>query len=93
MKRLGSMFLVMVGFLAGIAFVYSCGGGGSSSNADVAALEARIEVLEAKLVYLEVDDTSTLEGLAPPHVIFRGANLHVENGLLHTEQSLLHVEH
>ena len=50
----------------------------------VAALEARIEVLETKLVYLEVDDTSTFEGLAPPHVIFRGVNLHVQNGLAQT---------
>jgi hypothetical protein len=29
--------MIMVGFLAGIAFVYSCGGGGSSSSADAAA--------------------------------------------------------
>ena len=31
MKRLGIFTLVMVGFIAGIAFVYSCGGGGGST--------------------------------------------------------------
>ena len=29
MKRLGIIVLVIAGFVGGIAFVYSCGGGGS----------------------------------------------------------------
>ena len=31
MKRFGLVSLVLVGFIAGIAFVYSCGGGGGSA--------------------------------------------------------------
>jgi hypothetical protein len=79
MRKFGVIGLVFVGFVAGIIFVYSCGGG-SSGSADVAALEARIDVLETKLAYLMVDDASIIRGLAPPHVIFRGANVHIQNG-------------
>ena len=53
MKKLGSIGLMCAGFIAGIAFVYSCGGGGSSSGAaTVEELEARIVALEAKLAML-----------------------------------------
>ncbi len=79
MKRLGSLFLVMVGFLAGIAFVYSCGGGGSSSSADVAALEARIEVLEYTLSCAYMT-TAKINGVTGPHLVFSGVNVHVQNG-------------
>jgi hypothetical protein len=37
MKRWGIVLLVMVGFVSGIAFVYSCGGGGSGALAAVEA--------------------------------------------------------
>ena len=81
MKRYGELLLILAGFVAGITFVYSCGGGGSSgSAATIDQLEARIVDLETKLAYLSVDNSSTLNGLAPPHVIFNGANLHVQNG-------------
>jgi hypothetical protein len=79
MKNLGNTFLVMVGFLAGIAFVYSCGGGGTSSNADVAALEARIATLEYTLSYAYMS-TEIINGVAGPHFIFDGVNVHVQNG-------------
>ena len=68
------------GFIAGIAFVYSCGGGGSSSGAaTVEELEARIVALEAKLANVVIDG-NTLAGLSGPHFIFSGVNVHVRNG-------------
>ncbi len=35
MKKFGTFALISIGFIAGIAFVYSCGGSGSSSAAAV----------------------------------------------------------
>ncbi len=35
MKRFGTLALISIGFIAGITFVYSCGGAGSSSAAAV----------------------------------------------------------
>jgi hypothetical protein len=84
MNKVGSLFLVMVGFLAGIAFVYSCGGGGSSSSADVAALEARIEALEYTMSCSYMS-TATINGVIGPHFIFSGVNVHIENGSAQTD--------
>jgi hypothetical protein len=86
MKRLGSMFMVMTGFLAGIAFVYSCGGGGSSSTADVAALEARLEALEYTMSCAYMS-SATINGLAGPHLIFSGVNIHIQNGSARTDSN------
>jgi hypothetical protein len=33
MKKLGIVFLVTIGFVAGLAYTYNCGGGGSSADA------------------------------------------------------------
>ena len=46
----------------------------------VANLQGIVNALSAKLAYMSVDNSSTLNGLAPPHVIFTGANIHVQNG-------------
>ena len=35
MKRLGTVILVLAGFIGGIAFVYSCGGGSSSQSGNL----------------------------------------------------------
>jgi len=86
MRNIGSLFLVMLGFLAGIAFVYSCNGGGSSSSADVAALEARIEALEYTLSCAYMS-TETINGVIGPHFIFSGVNVHIENGSAQTDKS------
>lgn len=51
----------------------------STEAATNAELEARIAALEAKLAYLTVN-TNTISGLAGPHVIFSGANVHIQNG-------------
>lgn len=45
----------------------------------IAQLEAKVEALEAKLQYLYVEE-GVINGLAGPHVIVEGANLHVQNG-------------
>jgi len=46
----------------------------------VTNLQSIVSALSAKLAYMSVDNSSTLHGLAPPHVIFTGANIHVQNG-------------
>jgi len=56
------------------------------SKVHVDALEARIASLEAKLQYLTVV-AGTVNGMAGPHVIITGANLHVRNGLGQTNSS------
>jgi hypothetical protein len=84
MKRFGTIVLVLAGFIAGIAFVYSCNGGGSSSNADVAALEARIEALEYTLSSAYMT-TETINGVAGPHLILSGVNVHIQNGSAQTD--------
>jgi len=76
--------MIMVGFLAGIAFVYSCGGGGSSSSADVAALEARIEALEYTLSSVSMT-SAAINGVAGPNLVISGVNVHVHNGMARTE--------
>lgn len=69
-----------VAFIAGIVFVYSCGGGGSSSGAaTIEELEARIVAMEAKLANVVIDN-NPLAGLSGPHFIFSGVNVHVRNG-------------
>jgi hypothetical protein len=83
MKRVAILIPILAGFIAGMAFVYSCGGGSSGSAATVEELEARLAVLEAKLEHVSVADT-TINGLKGPHVIFEGVNLHVRNAKGHT---------
>jgi len=71
-----------VAFIAGIAFVYSCGGGGGSSSgaaATIGELEARVVALEAKLANVVINN-NPLVGLSGPHFIFSGVNVHVRNG-------------
>jgi hypothetical protein len=80
MERIGMVGMLLAGFLGGIMFVYSCGGGGSSASADSAELLARVAALEAKLAYVEVEE-GPLDGLAGPRVIISGANLQVRNGM------------
>ncbi len=46
----------------------------------VANLQSIVSALSAKLAYMSVDKSSTLNGLAPPHVIFTDANIHIQNG-------------
>ncbi len=80
MKKLGTISLMCAGFIAGIAFVYSCGGGGSSSGAaTIEELEARVVALEAKLANVVINN-NPLVGLSGPHFIFSGVNVHVRNG-------------
>jgi len=83
MKALGIFGAILVGFTAGVFFVYSCGGGGSS-HADDTPLEARLatleEIIEELTSYLTIDEGSNINGLAPPHVIITGANLHIRSG-------------
>jgi hypothetical protein len=81
MKKLGTISLICAGFIAGIAFVYSCGGGGSSSGAaaTIGELEARVIALEAKLANVVINN-NPLVGLSGPHFIFSGVNVHVRNG-------------
>lgn len=64
-------------------------GGLPDLDARVAALENRVAALESQLAALQSlsdlapfvsVDTSTLNGLQGPHVIFRGVNVHVQNG-------------
>ena len=86
MKKLGTIGLMCAGFIAGIAFVYSCGGGGSSSGAaaTIEELEARVIALEAKLANVVINN-NPLVGLSGPHFIFSGVNVHVQNGAGRTD--------
>ena len=79
MKRLGLIVPVLAGFAAGVAFVYSCGGGSSSDAATMEQLEARVEQLEALLANA-VLSTADINGLSGPHLIFSGINVHLRNG-------------
>ncbi|MCC6154072.1 MAG: hypothetical protein IT367_09965, partial [Candidatus Hydrogenedentes bacterium] len=45
----------------------------------VEKLEKKVKKLEAKLQYVKVVD-ETINGLAGPHVIFEGCNVHVRDG-------------
>ncbi len=45
----------------------------------IAALEAKVADLEAKLQYMSVV-TGTINGLKGPHIIFENANVHVRSG-------------
>ncbi len=54
-------------------------------QADLAAALATIATVQTSPVFdleglVTVDDTNTLEGVAPPHIIFEGANIHVRSG-------------
>lgn len=46
-------------------------------------LEKKIKKLEAKLQYVRVDENE-INGLAGPHMIFEGCNVHVRDGSGHT---------
>ncbi len=50
----------------------------------IAAVWAQLDALKARPAFdleglVRVDTTSTLEGVAPPHVIFEGANVHIRS--------------
>jgi len=52
MKRFGMIGLVFVGFVAGMFYVYACGGGGSSAFAeitDVSGIEARLDEINTSI--------------------------------------------
>ena len=40
----------------------------------------RIYELEAKLAYMSIEETAEINGVAAPHVIFEGVNVHVRSG-------------
>ena len=53
MKRLGVAAVVCVGFIAGIAFVYSCGGGSSAEAVtDVTGIESRLDTISDQITSL-----------------------------------------
>ena len=55
MKRFGTVALVMCAFIAGIVFVYACGGGGSSALAettDVSGIESRLDTISNQITSL-----------------------------------------
>ena len=53
MKRLGVVAVVCVGFIAGIAFVYSCGGGSSAEAVtDVTGIETRLDTISNQITSL-----------------------------------------
>lgn len=56
-------------------------------NANFVALQAELDLainhiyeLEAKLAYMSVEETAEIDGVAGPHVIFEGVNVHVRSG-------------
>ena len=53
-------------------------------EARVAALQTQVATLQMQMAsllkYITVDETDTIKGLRPPHLIFHGANVHVESG-------------
>jgi hypothetical protein len=53
MKKLGVVAVVCVGFIAGIAFVYSCGGGSSAEAVtDVTGIETRLDTISNQITSL-----------------------------------------
>ena len=54
MKSFSFITMVCVGFIAGIAFVYSCGGGGSDALAetDVTGIETRLDTISNQITSL-----------------------------------------
>jgi hypothetical protein len=44
---------------------------------EVATLQVQVTSL---FKYITVDETDTIKGLRPPHLIFHGVNVHVESG-------------
>ncbi len=75
-------------------------GGANNLAVRVAALEAQVAALQSELAAaqsgldLAMDlvqclsvDTNNINGLAGPHVIFEGCNVHVQNGLNDTESA------
>ena len=53
MKRFGLVAVVCVGFIAGIAFVYSCGGGSSAEAVtDVTGIETRLDTISNQITSL-----------------------------------------
>lgn len=54
------------------------------NDARIAALESALADLQARLAYVSID-ANTINGLAGPHVIFTGANVHVRSGSGYTD--------
>ncbi len=63
MKRISSIGLVMAGFVAGIFFVYSCGGGGSATGSTWPAPVAATGQITS---YAGSDDGALQRGVASP---------------------------
>ena len=49
MKRSGMILMVLVGFIAGIAFVYSCGGSGSGTSSEAQPSAANVFSMYAEI--------------------------------------------
>jgi|GEM_PF-6251239 len=67
MKRFGMIGLLFVGFVAGMFYVYSCGGGGGSSAmaeiTDVSGLETRLDAINASIQGIEINNSTDMSGL------------------------------
>ena len=66
MKRLGTVMFVLTGFTAGIVFVYSCGGGGSSAESGGLTWPAPIAATGQSAPYGTNDDGTLQAGVAWP---------------------------
>jgi len=51
----------------------------------VTSLQSTVNQLASLLTYMTIDETNTINGVAPPHIIFEGVNLHVRNGSSRTD--------
>ena len=73
MKRLGAFLFVLAGFVGGVAFVYSCGGG-SSSNSVSLTWPSPVPVTGQTSSYAGSDDGALRAGLAWPNPRFTDNN-------------------
>lgn len=88
MKRTGTAALACAAFIAGMVFVYSCGGsGGSESNAqDLVIIESKIDALA---LYVENMDAK-IDSLVI-HAQLSGSKLNTINNAITTNQASLNL--
>ena len=65
MKRLGTVILVLAGFIGGIAFVYSCGGGSSSQSGNL-TWPSPVAATGQTVSYADSDDGALQTGVVWP---------------------------